>query len=130
MTAALLLQATTPPSPLDLGFLTAQALADRCNTASAADTSYCYAYITGIHDTMRAYEAWLNLKEFCPPAGITQGELRRAVLGYLIAYPQNRQGQAASVVVVALKTAYPCIDPAPALLPPPAPGPPLRPAKP
>jgi hypothetical protein len=118
MIAAFLLQATAASSPSNLGFLSAQALADRCNTASAADISYCYAFITGIHDTMRAYEAWLNLKEFCPSVGITQGELRRAVLGYLSAYPENSQGQAASLVVVALKTSYPCITVTPAPTPP------------
>lgn len=108
--AGLLLQSAAASSALDMGFLTAQSLSDRCNAGSAADTSYCYAYITGIHDSMRAYEVWLNLKEFCPPVGVTQGELRRTVLGYLLAYPDNLHGQAASVVVVALKTAYPCLD--------------------
>jgi hypothetical protein len=114
----LLLQASVPSASHDLGFLTAEALADRCKANSPADTSYCYAFITGVHDTMRAYEVWLNLQEFCPPPGLLQGDLRRTVLAYLTAYPGMGKGQAASTVVVALKTAFPC----PAAPSPPPPG--------
>ncbi len=104
----LLMQASVSTTPQDIGFLTAKELADRCNATSPADVSYCYAFITGIHDTMRAYEVWLNLKEFCPTAELVQGDLRRIVLAYLTVYPNMGKGQAASTVVVALKTAFPC----------------------
>lgn len=91
-----------------LGYLTAGELADRCNDASASSASYCYAYIAAVHDMMRAYEVWLGQKEFCPPVRISQGDLRKDFIGYLLAYPANRTGLAASVVTVALKESYPC----------------------
>ena len=83
-------------------------LKDRCESGSAADISYCFAYIVGAYDTVRAYETWLNLREFCVPAGISQGELRRAFLDYLNDKPGFRSGEAASVVVVSLKQRYAC----------------------
>ncbi len=94
--------------PAPVGYLNAGDLAARCQDSSPAATSYCFAFITGVHDTAQAYELWLNQREFCPPAGTAQADLRRAFLTYMTAYPQNRGGEAASVVVVALKETYPC----------------------
>lgn len=100
--------APVPVAGNPIGYLTAGDLAERCGSGSPAGMSYCYAFITGVHDTMRAYEAWLNQREFCVPANTPQSDLRRAFLTYLSAYPTNRGGQASSVVVVALKETYPC----------------------
>jgi hypothetical protein len=94
--------------PADLGYLSAGTLVDRCSETSPASTSYCFAYIAGVSDAMRAYEIWLNAREFCPPAGQSQSDLRRAFVGFVSAYPSNRTGQAASVVVVSLKQTFPC----------------------
>lgn len=93
----------------ELGYLTAAELERRCSASGAtADISYCFAYIAAVHDAMRAYEVWLGLREFCAPPAVPQSDLRRAFLTYLSAYPSNRSGQAASVIVVALKETYPC----------------------
>lgn len=117
---ALAVAAATPPTPAprtpppatsesELGYLTAAELERRCGaTGGAADISYCFAYIAAVHDAMRAYEVWLGLREFCAPPAVPQSDLRRAFLTYLSAYPSNRSGQAASVIVVALKETYPC----------------------
>ncbi|MET0241519.1 MAG: Rap1a/Tai family immunity protein [Sphingobium sp.] len=96
------------PDARNIGYLTATQLGARCTDGSTAGTSYCFAFIVGVHDTMQAYERWLAQKEFCPEQGTAQSDLRRNFLAYLNAYPKNGQGQAASVVVVALKTSYPC----------------------
>ena len=96
------------PTPAKIGYLTAGQLADRCSDNSAAASTYCFAFITGVHDTVQAYEQWLGQREFCVPAGTPQGDLRRSFLSYMLVYPQNSGGEAASVVVVALKAAYPC----------------------
>lgn len=109
-----------PPAPpaADVGYLSAGMLVDRCSETSPASTSYCFAYIAGVSDAMRAYEIWLNTREFCPPPGQSQSDMRRAFVGFVSAYPGNRTGQAASVVVVSLKQTFPCgpdpIAPAPA----------------
>jgi hypothetical protein len=92
----------------DLGYLTADQLSRRCTQADPAASSYCFAYIAAVTDTARAYEIWLNAREFCLPKAIAQSEIRRAFITYLSAYPGQGSGQAASVVVNALKQTYPC----------------------
>lgn len=92
----------------DLGYLTADQLVRRCRQTDPASSSYCFAYIAAVTDTARAYEVWLNAKEFCLPANISQSETRRAFITYLNVYPAQISGQAASVVVNALKQTYPC----------------------
>ncbi len=104
----LLMQTPAVPAPRDFGFLTADALAERCNSDFPGDVAYCFAYVAGVHDTIRAYEVWLSLKEFCPPPELMQADFRRIFLTYLKAHPNLGKGQAASTVVVALKTAFPC----------------------
>lgn len=70
--------------------------------------SYCFAYLAAVHDTARAYEVWLSEKEFCIPPAVSQDDLRKAYLAHLTANPGHRLGQAGSVIIVALKEAYPC----------------------
>jgi hypothetical protein len=94
--------------PIDSGYLSAGDLATRCKDNSPAAASYCFAYITGVHDSVRAYETWLKLREFCIPYNTSQSELRRAFTVYVDANPGDRAGSAASVVVVSLKKAYAC----------------------
>ncbi len=95
-------------SAADLGYLTADQLLRKCSQSDPASSSYCFAYIAAVTDTARAYEIWLEAKEFCLPARVSQAETRRAFLTYLNVYPQQKSGQAASVVVNALKQTYPC----------------------
>jgi hypothetical protein len=111
---------STPPEPFaaaarpSIGFLSAAALRERCEATSAGLVSYCFAYITGVHDTVQAYETWLRMREFCAPSSSSQGEMRWAFLGYLKEHPESESGEAASVVVLALKNRFSCIDPRPA----------------
>jgi len=104
-------QASTPQvsaGPLAGGLFSAGQLRQRCLSNVPADASYCFAYITGVHDTVRAYEAWLNQREFCVPRHVPQGDLRQAFIDYLRDKPSDLSGEAASVVVVALKIRYAC----------------------
>ena len=94
--------------PLAGGLFSAGQLRQRCLSNVPADASYCFAYITGVHDTVRAYEAWLNQREFCVPRHVPQGDLRQAFINYLRDKPSDLSGEAASVVVVALKIRYAC----------------------
>ena len=109
-------QAPTPQAPssqasagpLAGGLFSSGQLRQRCLSNVPADASYCFAYITGVHDTVRAYEAWLNQREFCVPRHVPQGDLRQAFIDYLRDKPSDLTGEAASVVVVALKIRYAC----------------------
>lgn len=100
--------APTQSAPLASGLFSAGQLRQRCLSNVPADASYCFAYIAGVHDSVRAYEAWLNLQEFCAPRRVPQGDLRRAFIDYVGAHPEDAVGEAASVVVVSLKVRYPC----------------------
>lgn len=108
--------ASTPPAAPstsggglgNIGYLSATQLADRCSRTDSASSSYCFAYLAAVTDTARAYEIWLGSREFCLPTGIAQSDIRRAFMTYMSAYPAQSAGQAASVVINALKQTYPC----------------------
>ena len=106
-----------------LGFSHGSDVINRCTEASAESGSFCFAYIAAVYDSVRAYETWLNFREFCIPAGTPQSELRDTVVAHIQANPNDRLGQGASVVIRALKEHYPCAAPTtplPAPLPSPA----------
>ncbi len=104
----MLAAAASGPQPAPIGYMTAGQLADKCNQSEAGSVDYCFAYIAAANDTARAYEIWLGQREFCAPQAIPQSDLRKAFLAYVAAYPDTRNGQAASVIVVALKETFPC----------------------
>ncbi|MAW98561.1 MAG: hypothetical protein CMN72_02730 [Sphingomonas sp.] len=90
------------------GFLTGNQLYSRCTETSPTSSSFCFAFIAGVHDTVRAYETWLKIREFCPPADVAQSDMRNSFMAYAKQRPASLSGQAASVVVAALKAKYPC----------------------
>lgn len=103
----------TPPAPpsaqhRDIGYLTASQLALRCTDADPISISYCYGFLAAVHDSVRAYEAWLHVREFCAPERTSQSELRRAFLGHFDSHPADKNGQAASVVLAAFKQRFAC----------------------
>ncbi|QNG48505.1 Rap1a/Tai family immunity protein [Sphingobium yanoikuyae] len=108
LTAFLLLAATMAQSPVAIGYLNANGLMEKCESGSAPMLSYCFAYIAGVNDTAKAYESWLNMREYCLPPATPQGDLRRIFVEYLKANPGHGAGEAASVIIVALKEKYPC----------------------
>lgn len=110
-------EVVSPASP-KFGYLTAGDLDQRCRSSVTTDVSYCFAYVAAVHDTVRSYEKWLNVTEFCAPGITPQAEIRAAFTSYMQAHPAARDAEAASVVVVALKQHFPC---APAPAPSPAP---------
>ncbi|HEX8217566.1 MAG TPA: Rap1a/Tai family immunity protein [Allosphingosinicella sp.] len=103
----------------DLGYILARDLVARCTAGTAFTADYCFGYIAAAHDTVRAYESWLNLRDICIPAGTPQSEIRDAVLAHLRDNPGDLDAQAASVVVVAMRSRFPCAVP----IAPPAPVP-------
>lgn len=96
------------PGRPSIGFLSAAALRERCESNSAGLVSYCFAYVVGVHDTVQAYETWLRVREFCAPAVSSQSDMRRAFISYLDRNPGAASGEAASVIVLALKDQFAC----------------------
>jgi hypothetical protein len=99
---------TESPLRPSIGFLSAASLRDRCESKAAGLVSYCFAYVTGVHDTVQAYETWLRVREFCAPAVSSQSDMRRAFLSYLARNPSAASGEAASVIVLAFKNEFAC----------------------
>lgn len=101
---------TTPPPPAsqDFGYLTGGALYQRCTEENSVSVSYCFAYLAAVHDSVRAYEVWLKVREFCPTSRLTQSDLRDAYLSYAKQRPADLSGQAATIALAALKLRYPC----------------------
>lgn len=117
--------AQSAPAPQQKLF-TADALNQRCGATDAQSVTACFTFIAAVVDTSRAYQQWLNFREFCLPANVSQGELRRAALRYIDVHRHEGDAQAASVVVLALKDAYPCAVSItrPSIAPDPSPTPP------
>lgn len=101
----------------EIGYYLAQELEARCRTGTTADPATCFAYVAAVYDTVRSYQIWLGMREFCVPADTPQSELRRAFLDHLQQNPDDREAQAASVIVMALRQRYPCPAEAPAPAP-------------
>lgn len=127
---SLLLAAQAAPG----GYFTAGQLKAQCEKAQ--NVGDCFAFIAGTVDASRAYQQWMNFREFCTPDGITRGELRDVAMRYLDLHPRQGDAQAASIVILALKDRYPCpaagipTPPAGATLAPPPPLPPSDAAQP
>lgn len=98
-----------------LGYVFGSDLLARCTEGSVTSTSYCFGYVAAVFDSVRSYEVWQNMREFCVPQTATLSDLRATVVGYLQRHQERLDGQAGSLVVLALRDAYPCAgsDPAP-----------------
>jgi hypothetical protein len=103
--ASLSLFAASPATP---GFLVGDDVWKSCLSSFSIDVGRCEGYISGVHDTVRAYEAWNRIAEICSPATATHRELRNIVVDYINMHPDYRRAQAASVVVLALRERFPC----------------------
>lgn len=90
------------------GYQSAGALGQLCTDSSSYGQGYCFAYIAAVADAVRAYQAWLGLKDVCLPARVSQGRLRDVFVDYLTANPSLGGDQAASIIVLALQAQFPC----------------------
>ena len=77
-------------------------------TGGNATVGYCFGFVMGVLDAVKAYETWNNWREVCAPPGTSQGEYRNAVVTFLREHPRELDGQAASLVVLALRKRFPC----------------------
>ena len=92
----------------DNGFLTGEELFRRCTDSSPSAGLFCFGYIAAINDSVKAYEHWLNIKEYCAPQTVSLSQLRDTFVDEGRHRPAALRGQAASFVVNAFKRRYPC----------------------
>ena len=96
---ALALQTTSPV------FLSGNQLLEHCsNSDNAQLRAGCAFYVMGVSDTLRASGATTA----CPPRDITGIQATDVVIRFLRDNPQYRHMSAASLVVGALQSAFPC----------------------
>jgi len=79
----------------------------------ASEQSYevggCVGFIVGVSDTLSASKNQRKPnRRICLPRRTTQEQLRKVVVDYLALVPQLRSYDAAVLVELALRTAYPC----------------------
>jgi hypothetical protein len=101
---AALALASMPPKALI--FLTGSELYDHCQRASSL---VCVSYVMGIADTI-ASQANLGAipRQFCMDENVTGRQVTDVVVRYLTDHPDSRHNSAASIVVPALREAFPC----------------------
>lgn len=90
------------------GFQSAEALYKNCTGNSVHGREYCFAYVAAVADSVRAYQAWLNLNDVCLQRSISHGSLIDTYTGYFERNPSLGPRQAASVVVLSMQGRFPC----------------------
>jgi hypothetical protein len=81
--------------------VTAKTLAAICAESRAT----CLAYVVGAAD---GFSSGANVQIFCIPVNMTNDQLATIALRYVRVHPELDHANAASVVVVALREAFPC----------------------
>ena len=104
---------TPPPTSTgdlrrDNGFMTGEELFRRCTDPSPNGGVYCFGYIAAVNDSVKAYERWLNVREYCVQSTVTLAQLRDVFVDEGRNRPTALRGQAASFVVNAFKRHFPC----------------------
>ncbi len=73
------------------------------------DSAYCAGLIQGITDLDRINKSSLGTSFFCPPENtINKAEATRIVVNYLRAHPEKRKQPESTLIIEALKEAFPC----------------------
>ena len=89
------------------GFETGNTLYQKCQ-GNITQLSLCIGYIGGAYDGIAAMQDQTGQRIICPPAGVTQGQMRDIVVKYLQYHPETRNELAADLTALALGAAFPC----------------------
>jgi len=90
-------------------FRTGNALLNECKKENSPSGLFCDGYIAGVADAHRAVShSFRGMTRYCSPEHVTVHELRRVVVRWLQANPEQIHFAASSLVVQALHDAFPC----------------------
>ena len=95
-------------TPALADFQTGNTLHDKCNGDLPFGHDYCLAYVAAIADVLNVEGQSISGFTACPPAGITQGQVRDIVAAWLARYPERRHYTANSLVAGAISETFPC----------------------
>ena len=110
MIAALLAAATMQVAPVPPTLLVGADVHRVCRSRDAADQSYCYGFVFGVHNTFRDLEELTNGFQigYCLPERVTVGEVTEAVAEHVGASENLWSVRASSAVMLSLMDLYPC----------------------
>ena len=108
--------AAAQPMPLDGYFVTAGKLLESCTAAGPNHASWCEGFIAGVLETHTTDALYGGARPaFCATVkGRTLADYRAVVVATISKAPAAHDRAAASVVMAALRQAYPCPETAPA----------------
>jgi hypothetical protein len=75
-----------------------------CQLNIPSAEGFCYGYVFGVYDVSEA------MGGICPPDGVVGEQIVSIVRKYLKENPESLHYSAASLVVIALDTVFPCSD--------------------
>ena len=108
-TLRLALFMTTLVSPVSFaGFENGEALLSKCLSENGYSFGVCRGYLEGIHEAQEALIHWGKADPvFCPPRGVTPGQLKTIVIEHMKQHPEDLHFSAGSIVINALSVAFP-----------------------
>jgi hypothetical protein len=84
-------------------YLDGSELLSYCDSGAVTNTrSWCLGYILGVWHTAAPQ------RQACPPADVTSGQLRQAVVRYLQQNPEKLDRQPGGLVLEAIGKTFPC----------------------
>jgi Rap1a immunity proteins len=98
--------ASAAPAQAATAFRGGADLYTSCTTSRGAD--FCDAYIMGAVDAMFALKNASGAGNVCITDGVRLRQVRDIVVQYMKDHPETRRYTAASIVVVAVRKAFPC----------------------
>jgi Rap1a immunity proteins len=82
-------------------FYSGNQLKTYCNSSNYFEDGMCMGYISGVSDSFSGVF-------FCPPSGVTLGQMKAMVKKYMDETPAKLHESASDVVVAALKKDFSC----------------------
>ena len=91
-------------------YFSGETFLDLCRSQQPVAISGCWRYINGVIDALSAASSMTDgkVERLCIPTLATNPDRADRVKGYLLLHPEEQKSNAASVVIKALREAWPC----------------------
>jgi hypothetical protein len=94
-------------TPVQASYLNTAHFLERCSAMDSDSATFCVGYLEGVADELAVARA-LARNAQCIPPGVTVGQLKGVVLGYLRNHPAPPQEVAAEGVTKVIITTWHC----------------------
>ena len=81
---------------------------DKANVNDAVKAIFCTSYILGAGETFQALQVAKQIRYYCVPDKVENGQVIDVVKLYLRDHPETRQFSAPTLIMRALKEKFPC----------------------